>query len=268
MTDHPVRVAWAAGTHPGISHAEEQYFPFVAMAVSDINTRSLDRVRVVHLMKDGYYSVYHYDPTNVDAEDGVNVILDSDDRPFVLRGSGYGVLSIHAAGAFADRTDYDAEESPRADGSLFIFLSTDGDGASITDAVLFAKLSDSASWSDPIQIRGETGGDVYEIGNWDSDRPAAAEELYSWIFTRSVTFPAGLTASQAKARMPSTGTAVYSIRKNDVQVGTLTFTASATGVFAMASQQSFVAGDRLTVVAPDPRDATLSGVVITLAGTR
>lgn len=88
---HPVRAAWALGSHPGISQAEEQYFPFIAQAVSDITTRDLDRVRCIVLVSGGSVKFYEYDPENTDAEDGVNVILDSDDRPFVLRtGIGLG----------------------------------------------------------------------------------------------------------------------------------------------------------------------------------
>lgn len=183
------------------------------------------------------------------------------------KGTG-GALAVHAAGVFADRSDYNAEESPRSDGTLFVYMSTDGDGASITDPVLFFKLTDGNSWSEPVLIRGERGGDRYEMGNWDSDRPATGEELYSWIMTTTVTFPAAFLGSVAKARIASTGTVVYSIRKNDVEIGTITFTASVTGVFALASQTAFAAGDRISLIAPDPRDATLSGVVVTVVGTR
>jgi hypothetical protein len=34
------------------------------------------------------------------------------------------------------------------------------------------------------------------------------------------------------------------------------------------ASQSFAPGDRLTITAPSPQDATLSDVAITLAGTR
>lgn len=179
-----------------------------------------------------------------------------------------GALAVHAAGVFADRSDYNAEESPRENGSLFVYFSTDGDGASITDGVFFFKLSDGNSWSAPVLLRGPQGGDRYEIGNWDSDRPASGEEVYSWIFTTTVIFSAAFLGSVAKARVASTGTAVYSICKNDIHIGTLTFSASVTGVFALASQTVFNAGDRISVVAPDPRDPTLSGVVATVVGTR
>lgn len=179
-----------------------------------------------------------------------------------------GVLAVHAAGTFSQRSSYNSQASPRTDGTLFIYLSTDGDGGSITDPVLFAKLSNGNSWSAAILFRGEQGGDRYEVFNWDTDRPATGEEIISVIFTTDVTFPAAFLGSRAKARVASTGTAVYSVRKNDVQIGTITFTASVNGVFAMATETAFAAGDRLSVVAPDPRDATLSGVVTTIVGTR
>lgn len=84
MADHPVRVAWAAGAHPGIAQAEEEYFVYAANAVTDITTRNLERVRWVVLKTDAGPLLYRADDTSTDPEDGINVILDSEDRPFVL----------------------------------------------------------------------------------------------------------------------------------------------------------------------------------------
>ena len=157
MADHPHTDAWDSGIAGDIRDTAETYFPSVALSITDITGRNLARTKVVHLIRAGSYDVYHYDASNTDAEDGTNVIWDSADRPFVRRGSGSGVMQAHAAGTFSGRSSYNAEESPREDGSLFIYLSTDGDGGSITDPVLFAKLSDGNSWSDPIEIRGPAG---------------------------------------------------------------------------------------------------------------
>lgn len=174
-----------------------------------------------------------------------------------------GQITPDAVGDFADRDDYDDEDLG------FIYLSQDGDGDTVTDGVFFVKASDaSGDWSDAILIRGPRGGDRYEISNWDTDRPASGEELIAHIFTTDVTFPAGLTGSYARALVASTGAAAYSIRKNGVEIGTLTFTGSTTGVFALASATDFEAGDRFSVVAPNPRNATLSGVSMTIVGTR
>lgn len=183
------------------------------------------------------------------------------------KGTG-GALAVHAAGVFADRSDYNAEESPRADGTLFVYCSTDGDGGSITDPVFFFKLTDGNSWSDPVLFRGQRGGDRYDIFNFDNAKPSAAEELLSIIFTTEVTFLEDFLGSIAVARDASTGTAVYKIKKNDVEIGTITFTASDDGVFALASETTVSVGDRLSLIAPNPQDATLARVTISVVGFR
>lgn len=210
---------------------------------------------------------FYRDTSDTISQDNDSTIIVDQEGVRWKKGTG-GSIAVHAAGLFEDRDDYNAQESPRSDGSLFVYMSTDGDGDTITDPVFFFKLTDGNSWSEPVLFRGPRGGDRYEIGNWDTDRPASDEEIISWIFTTDVTFPAAFLGSRAKARVASTGAAVYSIQKNDVEIGTITFTSSVNGVFALASETSFAAGDRLSVVAPDPRNATLSGVVVTLVGTR
>ncbi len=202
----------------------------------------------------------------ISADNDSTIIVDQEGARW-KKGTG-GSIAVHAAGTFSQRSSYNSQASPRSDGSLFVYLSTDGDGSAITDPVFFFKLSNGNSWSEPVLFRGPRGGDRYELGNWDSDRPATDEELLSWLFTTSVLFPTNLLGSVAKARVASTGAAVYSIKKNDVEIGTLTFTSSVNGVYAMASPVAFVAGDRISIVAPNPRNPTLSGVVTTLVGTR
>jgi hypothetical protein len=173
-------------------------------------------------------------------------------------------VGVDAVGEFADRDDYDDE----AEG--FVFLSTDGNGAEIVDAVLYIKLSvTDADWSGAILLRGERGGDRYEISNWDTDRPASGEELIAHLFTTDAEFAAAFLGSKAKATVASTGTAVYSVKKNGTEIGTLTFsTGNVNGVFALASATAFAADDRFSVIAPNPRDATLSGVTMTFVATR
>jgi hypothetical protein len=66
-----------------------------------------------------------------------------------------------------------------------------------------------------------------------------------------------------------TSTAVYTVYKNGVQIGTVTIATSRGFTFATTggATQSFVAGDTLSVLTPTT-DATLSGVTMTFAGTR
>ena len=61
-------------------------------------------------------------------------------------------IGVDAFGAFADRAGYDDEAAD------FAFLSLDGDGALVTEAVIFIKASsDAADWSDAIPVQGATG---------------------------------------------------------------------------------------------------------------
>lgn len=113
------------------------------------------------------------------------------------------------------------------------------------------------------------GGNRYDIAFDASDRPDSGEVFRRMVFTTPVQFIAGMTDSRANALTPATATAVLSIRKNNVEFGTLTFNAAANvGVFASAAGATFAAGDILTIVAPNPRDATLATLAITLTGYR
>lgn len=111
------------------------------------------------------------------------------------------------------------------------------------------------------------GGDRYDVVSFDTDRPGSGEIVLK-VYPRGVTFPAGLTESQAGAEAAAENDAVYRFTKDGVEFATLTFAAgSAEGVFACAADVTF--GDEpLRFVAPTPRDATLSGISITLVGYR
>lgn len=60
-------------------------------------------------------------------------------------------IGIDGFGLFADRADYAAAAKS------FAYLSTDGDGDTITDPVVFLKLSAADEWSDPVGIAGPAG---------------------------------------------------------------------------------------------------------------
>lgn len=108
----------------------------------------------------------------------------------------------------------------------------------------------------------------YDLAIFDTDRPGSGELIVK-LYPVGVTFRADLTDSQASAEVAATAEAVYSITKNGTEFATLTFAASsAAGVFACAADTQFVAGDVLRIIAPNPRDDTLSGVAATLVGYR
>ena len=114
--------------------------------------------------------------------------------------------------------------------------------------------------------------DIYDlnffVGTWTE-----GEMFGSLIAVRAFTLPAGLALSKAYAYNPSAGgedDRVISIQKNEVEIGTCTFSAaSSTGTFSFASEVSFVANDRLRLVnsSQSPTTSTtLANVNIVLAG--
>lgn len=109
----------------------------------------------------------------------------------------------------------------------------------------------------------------YDIGAQFVGEPTASLVMMRYKFPRAVSFPAGLTSSQGVAGVAATAQTDFDIQKNGGSVGTMRFAAAGTSAsFIMASAQSFVAGDILTVIAPASPDATLADVSFVLAGTR
>lgn len=159
----------------------------------------------------------------------------------------------------AGLTTYDAEP----EGFSVLVKNVGGSGR----AALYTRMGVSG-WIGPAWITPE-GSDRFDVSMFIGRRPSPGELVARHVVSDiGVTFPAGLTGSEASAEAASTGTAVFSLQKNGVEFGTVTFTASDQGVLASASPAQFVAGDVLSVVAPSPRDLTLSDISITLAGHR
>lgn len=131
------------------------------------------------------------------------------------------------------------------------------------------KTSTAGTWAGPFQYRGPRGGDRYDIAIDDPGKAISAEEIGRFLFTTQVTFKAGLVESQASAKAAATAETVFSLKKNGVEFGTVTYAAEGTtGTFAATSDTTFSGGDTLTVVAPNPMDATLAGVLMTITGAR
>lgn len=110
---------------------------------------------------------------------------------------------------------------------------------------------------------------AYDVGGLYNSTPPSGAVLMRLPFVRTVVFPAGMSDSELIAEVAATSSAVFSLRKNGVQFGTATFAASGTSAsFSVASDATFDAGDILTLVAPNPADATLADLGWCFAGTR
>ncbi len=102
--------------------------------------------------------------------------------------------------------------------------------------------SDTIEWRDrPITLRGFFGG-----------QPTDVQLVDSFIADRALTWPANFAGGYAKAKTASTGTMVFTVKKNGSTVGTITFTSSATGTLATsgAAAITVAAGDVLDFYAP------------------
>jgi Protein of unknown function (DUF2793) len=118
-------------------------------------------------------------------------------------------------------------------------------------------------------VAGDIPAQPYDVGAFSEAAPTASQIMLRHVFARQVIFPSGLSPSQGVAGTAATGSTVFDIQKNGSSAGSMTFAASGTtATFAMSTQTTFAAGDKLTVVAPATPDATLAKIAFTLAGTR
>jgi hypothetical protein len=112
---------------------------------------------------------------------------------------------------------------------------------------------------------------IYRISVTISGKPSASEKVLIHPPADLIGLPAGLVGSRGKilGNAP-TSLATFSVQKNGVQVGTISFAASATvATFSMASDLVVDNSvDTLSIVAPSTQDATMSDIGITLKGYR
>lgn len=101
------------------------------------------------------------------------------------------------------------------------------------------------------------------------ERPASGATMAKWVAPSLVTFRAGLGESRGDADVAATASSVFSLKKNGTQFATATFSAANDiAIFACAADTAFSAGDVLTITAPNPRDATLANIALTVVGFR
>ena len=110
----------------------------------------------------------------------------------------------------------------------------------------------------------------YTLSTGVQGRPDGAAVLFRFPVVDNFSFAVDMANSRGVLGVAPNASAIFSLQKNAVQFGTLTFLAGQTvGTFLAALATSFVAGvDILTVVAPNPQDLLLGDLGLTLAGTR
>lgn len=110
---------------------------------------------------------------------------------------------------------------------------------------------------------------VCSVSMFEGWVPTDGEVFLRYTFPYACNFPTGQTSSYAKMVTSPTGSDSYVVKKNNVQIGTVLFTAGGTvGSFVGFSAQLFNAGDDIEVDAPSPADAVAKGLYITFSGLR
>ena len=149
----------------------------------------------------------------------------------------------------------------RDNGAWVNYDPTEGMVAWVKDTDKFVKF-DGAAWVDLITA----GGADFILAMFFASTLGASEMLMRYV-TKTPFDLTTLANSIASAGTASTGTQVLTIAKNGSSIGTVTFTASATGVIAGAGA-TFAVDDILTVTAGATPDATLANVSLTLKGIK
>jgi hypothetical protein len=71
--------------------------------------------------------------------------------------------------------------------------------------------------------------------------------------------------SRAVAGVAATGPSTFTLLKNGTSVGAIEFAAGeAAASFSVAAAVDFAVGDLFAIAAPDPQDATLADIALTL----
>ena len=89
--------------------------------------------------------------------------------------------------------------------------------------------------------------------------------IFRHVFSRAARLAIDAAPSRAVADVAATGPSVFALLKNGTAIGEIQFAAGeAAASFSVAAAVDFVAADVLAIAAPDPQDATLADIALTL----
>lgn len=109
----------------------------------------------------------------------------------------------------------------------------------------------------------------YDIGFSYPGLPDDSLEVLKFVAVRAIDFADDFAGSQGHVGTNPTATATFDVKKNGSAIGSIQVSTSGTFTFATTGGAVALAiGDRLTIVAPSPQDATMADIGIVLLGTR
>jgi hypothetical protein len=154
------------------------------------------------------------------------------------------------------------------DSSYTITVKSDAAGTTVT-LTTGQKAIIRQDHDDMTAIMKFTAAAAYDVGFSISGLPSDGVEVLHFVAARAIDFPDNFSGSVGHCSVNPTATASFDIKKNGSSIGSISIDNS--GVFTFNTTGGAVAlavGDRLTVFAPSPQDATLADVGVLFAGTR
>lgn len=121
----------------------------------------------------------------------------------------------------------------------------------------------------PISKGQASSSPPYDVGLYIPGQPGDGVEVFKFVAVRAVEWPDDFAGSYGHVGTNPTSSAAFAVKKNGSSIGTITISTGGTFTFATTgAETTLAAGDRLTIEAPTPQDATLADVGFNLAGAR
>lgn len=108
----------------------------------------------------------------------------------------------------------------------------------------------------------------YELGPFIRGLLPQNACIYRYRFTAEVSWPTNLAGSYFEAEYAAASTAIFVLKRNGTQFGTVTFSAAGVTGAIVSTAQLWAPGDRLELWSPNPRDNTLRNINATIVGAR
>ncbi len=164
---------------------------------------------------------------------------------------------------------------PHTSGATFSPFSTDGMGHNLYNLLLQNPENSIPLGGTPGQrlVKStispyalEFVSDLIRIQLFIAGQPTANEHLIQYVSVDNMTLPIGLVGSAIYEHIGASGTVIYSLFKNGVSIGSITFTGpSPDGIsIAFPAAVSFTAGDVLTMIGPATPDTAQTDISFTL----
>lgn len=110
---------------------------------------------------------------------------------------------------------------------------------------------------------------IFDLVVWNSGKTTANQVLIKVVIPRTTTYVLNFVGSTSSAVVAATTQTVFTIKKNNVQIGTITFASAAdSATYTSSAINTFAANDVLSIVAPASPDSTLSDISFIISGTQ